>query len=135
MTSWLSEAVAAPAPRTRTTPPRPGRADAPEAASPEAAAGGEAPRARRGAIAWIAVSAALLAGRRLRERRVLRLNLAARRARTTERRSSAPRTPRSQSQLSSALASPQLQSLARSQDGLVDADPATSSYIDLEPLT
>jgi hypothetical protein len=36
-----------------------------------------------------------------------------------------------QSQLSSALASPRIQVLAHEQDGLVQADPSTSVYIDL----
>jgi uncharacterized protein HemX len=128
MTSWFSEAVAAPTPRTRTrtrTAPKP---KAKPAARPQT-------RARRrtrarGAIAWIVVSAVLLGGVVFVNVAVLRLNLALDDA-TQQRAKLRGDNAALASQLSSALASPKIQSLARRQDGLVDADPATIGYIDL----
>jgi hypothetical protein len=92
-------------------------------------------RARRrarshGAIAWIGVSAVLLAGVVFVNLAVLRLNLSldqATRDRTNLRASNASL----QSQLSAALASPRIQAQARRQDGLVPADPSTIGYVDL----
>jgi uncharacterized protein HemX len=124
MTSWFSEAVATPAPRTRTRP----AAKTQPKAKPR-------PRAKRrsharGAIVWIVVSAVLLAGVVFVNLAVLRLNLALDSA-TQQRSKLRAENATLASQLSSALASPKIQSLARRQDGLVDADPAEIGYIDL----
>jgi cell division protein FtsB len=126
MTSWFSEAVAAPAPRRRTST-RP-------AAKPKTTATLRSRAKRRtharGAIAWIVISAVLLGGVVFVNLAVLRLNLALDDA-TQERTKLRAENAALASQLSSALASPKIQSLARSQDGLVDADPATIGYVNL----
>ena len=93
------------------------------------------PRARRrarshGAILWIAVSAVLLAGVVFVNLASLRLNLGLDKA-TQERTQLRAGNAALQSQLSAALASPTIQSLARKQDGLVEADPSTIGYLDL----
>ena len=122
MASWSTEAaVAAPA-RTRARP------------KPKAA---PKPRARRrprsrAAIAWIVVSACLLAGVVFVNLAVLRLNLAVDRA-TQERTNLRAANAALQSQLSAALASPRIQAQARREDGLVPADPSTIGYIDIAP--
>jgi len=129
MTSWFSEATAAAAPTPARTRTRTTAKPAPKPASK--------PRARarrrkqtRGAILWIAVSAVLLAGVVFVNLAVLRLNLRLDDA-TNERSKLRAENAALASQLSSALASPRIQSLARKQDGLVDADPATIGYLDL----
>jgi len=84
----------------------------------------------RGAILWIVVGAAVLAGVVFVNLAVLRLNLkldSATRERTDLRSQNAALA----SQLSSALASPRIQALARTQDGLIPADPSTIGYVDL----
>ena len=124
MTSWFSEAVATPAPRTRT------RTDAKPKPKPEAK---PRPRANRrprtrGAIVWIVISAAVLAGVVFVNLAVLRLNLqldSATQQRTKLRAENATLS----SELSRSLASQRIQNLARSQDGLVEAGPAV--YVDL----
>jgi hypothetical protein len=93
------------------------------------------PRARRrtrshGAIAWIVISAALLAGVVFVNLAVLRLNLSLDKA-TQERANLRANNALLQSQLSAALASPRIQAQARRQDGLVPADPSTIGYIDV----
>ena len=137
MTSWHAEAVATPAPRTRTKPPRPkpGPASRPKPASKPTSAPKPRPAAKRrkhnrGAIAWIVVSAVLLAGVVFVNLGVLRLNLALDGA-TTERSKLRAENATLQSEFSRLQASPRLQSRARNQDGLVDADLATTRYIDL----
>jgi len=95
-----------------------------------------APRARRrhtrshGAIAWIAVSALLLAGVVFVNLAVLRLNLSLDKA-TQDRTNLRAGNAALQSQLSAALASPRIQAQARRQDGLVPADPSTIGYVNL----
>jgi cell division protein FtsB len=92
-------------------------------------------RARRrarshGAIAWIVISAVLLAGVVFVNLAVLRLNLSLDKA-TQERTNLRANNALLQSQLSAALASPRIQAQARRQDGLVPADPSTIGYVDL----
>ena len=124
MTSWFSEAVATPTPRTRTR----------TAAKPKTkAATKPRPRAKRrprtrGAIVWIVVSAIVLAGVVFVNLAVLRLNLQLDNA-TQQRSKLRAENATLASELSSALASARIQSLARREDGLVDAGPAV--YIDL----
>jgi hypothetical protein len=82
------------------------------------------------AIAWIVISAVLLAGVVFVNLAVLRLNLdldKANQDRTNLRASNASL----QSQLSAALASPRIQAQARREDGLVPADPSTIGYVNL----
>jgi uncharacterized protein HemX len=120
VTSWFSEAVAAPAPRSATKAkpkPRP---------KPRAKRRGHA----RGAILWIVVGALVLGGVVFVNLAVLRLNLALDDA-TQQRSKLRAENAALASQLSSALTSPKIQSLSRRQ-GLVDADLATIGYIDLD---
>jgi hypothetical protein len=63
---------------------------------------------------------------------VLQLNLRLDKA-TQERSQLRAGNAALQSQLSAALASPRIQSLAHSQDGLVEADPSTIGYLNLAP--
>jgi hypothetical protein len=128
MTSWFSEAVVAPAPRRRTST-RPAAKPKPKTSARQRSRAKRRTHAR-GAIAWIVLSAVLLGGVVFVNLAVLRLNLALDDA-TQERTKLRADNAALASQLSSALASPKIQSLARSQDGLVDADPATIGYVDL----
>ena len=124
MTSWFSEAVATPAPRTRTRPaakPKPKTVAKPR------------PRAKRrsrphGAIAWIVIGAVVLAGVVFVNLAVLRLNLELDSA-TQQRSKLRAENATLASELSRSLASPRIQSLARTHDGLVDAGPPV--YLDL----
>jgi cell division protein FtsL len=126
VTSWFSEAVAVPAPRPAAAKAKP-RAKA--SAKPRSTARRRR-RHARGAIAWILISAVLLAGVVFVNLAVLRLNLQLDSA-TQERSKLRAENASLASQLSSAQASPRIQSLARRQNGLVDADPAQIGYIDL----
>jgi hypothetical protein len=83
-----------------------------------------------GAIAWILISAVLLAGVVFVNLAVLKLNLGLDKA-TQERTKLRGANAALQSELSAALASPSIQAQARRQDGLVPADPSTIGYIDL----
>jgi hypothetical protein len=128
MTSWFSEAVVAPAPRTARTKARP------TSRSKATAKGKAGSRARRrsparGAIVWIVVGALILGGVVFVNLAVLRLNLALDDA-TQKRSKLRAENAALGSQLSSALTSPKIQALSRRQ-GLVDADLATIGYIDL----
>jgi hypothetical protein len=88
-------------------------------------------RARsRAGIAWIAVGGILLGGVVFVNLAVLRLNLRLDSA-TQARSRLRAENHALQSQLSAALASGKIQSLARSRDGLVEADPSSIGYIDL----
>jgi cell division protein FtsL len=129
MTSWFSEAVAAPAPRTRTQTTAKPKPRAKASPSPRSTAKRRRKHAR-GAIAWILISALLLAGVVFVNLAVLRLNLQLDSA-TQERSKLRAENASLSSQLSSAQASPRIQSLARGKNGLVDADPAQIGYIDL----
>jgi cell division protein FtsL len=84
----------------------------------------------RGAIVWIAVAAALLAGVVFVNLAVLRLNLELDGVTKTRAKLRAENAEL-QSELSSALASPRIQALARKQDHLVPADPSTIGYVNL----
>ena len=86
-------------------------------------------RARSG-ILWIVVSGVLLAGVVFVNVAVLRLNLSLDKA-TQQRTNLHAQNAALYSELSSKLASPRIQSIARHQDGLVDADPATIGYVNL----
>ena len=128
MADWFAATVAAPA-RT----PRTGTKSKPTPKTPPA----QKPRARarrraraRGPIVWILVSAALLAGVVFVNLAVLRLNLRIDGA-AHDRSRLRSENQSLESQLSSALASQRIQSLARSEHGLVPADPAAIAYIDL----
>src|ERR671939_1835036 len=120
MPSWAAEARAAPArprprPRSRPKPtpkPLPARANTRARRRQRAKA--------RGAILWIAMAAALLAGVGFVNLAVLRLNLeldGVNKALAHLRAENAAL----QSELSSAVASPRIQALARKQDNLVPA--------------
>jgi len=122
LASWSTEAAVA-APQRPRARPKPKAAPKPRAR--------RRPRSRA-AIAWIVVSAALLAGVVFVNLAVLRLNLAVDHA-TQERSDLRASNAALQSQLSAALASPRIQSQARHEDGLVPADPSTIRYIDLVP--
>jgi cell division protein FtsL len=126
MTSWFSEAVAAPAPRRRTA----GQSKPRARAGPKPRSKAKRRTHARGAIAWILISAVLLAGVVFVNLAVLRLNLRLDSA-TQERSKLRAENASLASQLSSAQASPRIQSLARGKNGLVDADPAQIGYIDL----
>jgi cell division protein FtsL len=94
-------------------------------------------RARRrprshAAIAWIVVSAVLLAGIVFVNLAVLRLNLAVDNA-SQERTKLRASNAQLQSELSSALASPRIQAQARREDGLTPADPSTIGYVNVAP--
>jgi cell division protein FtsL len=128
MTSWFSEAVAAPAPRTRTRTA--GKSKPRAKAGPKPRPKAKRRTHARGAIAWILISAVVLAGVVFVNLAVLRLNLQLDSA-TQERSKLRAENASLASQLSSAQASPRIQSLARRQNGLVDADPAQIGYIDL----
>jgi cell division protein FtsL len=86
--------------------------------------------AARSGIAWIVVSGVLLTGVVFVNVAVLRLNLQLDKA-TQQRSQLHAENAALQSQLSSQLASPRIQAIARQQDGLVDADPATIGYVNL----
>ena len=86
-------------------------------------------RARSG-IAWIVVSGVLLTGIVFVNVAVLRLNLQLDRA-TQQQSKLHAETAALESQLSSQLASPRIQAIARTKDGLVEADPSTIGYINL----
>jgi hypothetical protein len=88
-------------------------------------------RARsRGAIAWIAVCAVLLAGGVFGNLAVLRLNLSLDKA-SQERTNLRAANASLQSQLSAALASPRIQAQARRQDGLEPADGSSIGYVNI----
>jgi cell division protein FtsL len=88
-------------------------------------------RARtRGGILWITVSGILLAGVVFVNVAVLRLNISLDSANTQRAKLHAGNAAL-QSQLASELASPKIQARARSQFGLVAADPSTIRYLNL----
>ena len=126
MTSWFSEAVDVPVPRTRTRTATKAKPKSKPAAKPRA-------RSKRrsrphGAIAWIVIGAVVLAGVVFVNLAVLRLNLQLDSA-TQERSKLRAENATLASELSRSLASPRIQSLARTHDGLVDAGPPV--YLDL----
>lgn len=115
----------------RVAPARPQRARPRPQARPKPVA---RPRARKRGIAggavWIGVVAVLLAGVVALNLAVLRLNVRLDNV-AQERSKLRAANEALASQLSSAEASPRIQGLARRQLGLVPADPAATTYIDL----
>jgi HAMP domain-containing protein len=113
-------------------PARPRGAAAAATTSPErdARRSAVARRSRGGAIAWILVGAALLAGVVFVNLADLRLNLRLEQA-TSARAQLRAEDAALDSQLSGALASGRIQQLASVRDGLVQADPSTIGYINL----
>ena len=124
--SWFAEAaVTAPAPaRTRTRPKTEPRTKTKTRTRRRTRS--------RAPIAWIVISATLLAGVVFVNLAVLRLNLKLDHA-TQQRSELRASNAALQSQLSAALASPRIQQQARTQDGLQPADPSTIGYINLAP--
>jgi cell division protein FtsL len=129
LASWFAEtAVAEPiAPSRRRAKPK--AAPRSQAKSKSKRQAKTRTRARSG-IAWIVVSGVLLAGVVFVNVAVLRLNLQLDKA-TQQRANLSAQNAALQSQLSSQLASPRIQTIARQHDGLVDADPLTTGYINL----
>jgi cell division protein FtsL len=125
LASWFVEAAIA-------EPLAPSRRRAkPKTASKPASRTKKRTRARaRSGIAWIAVCGVLLAGVVFVNVAVLRLNLQLDKA-TQQVSKLHAENASLQSQLSSQLASPRIQSIARNQDGLVDADQSTIGYVNL----
>ena len=109
---------------------------APVRATPKPSPRGTARRAARrrlrpgGAIAWIVVGALLLTGVVFVNLAVLRLNLRLNQA-TQSRAQLDAQYAALESQLSSVEASGRIQQLAKTRDGLVQADPSTIGYINL----
>ena len=124
MASWSDAAPALPSPRPRSRPkPKP----APR----------RKPRARRGVaggVVWIAVVAVLLAGVVAQNVAVLRLNVQLDKL-DTERAHLRAEKQELASQLSMAAASPRIELQAQKQFGLVQANPAETTYVRLGPRT
>jgi cell division protein FtsB len=121
MASWSDAAPALPSPQPRRRPrPEPKRR----------------PRAWRrglaGGVVWIAVTAVLLAGVVALNVAVLRLNVELDKLNAERTRLRAEKQAIA-SQLSMAAASPRIQLQARKQFGLVNADPAETTYVRLGP--
>jgi cell division protein FtsL len=127
--SWFAEAVAAPAPSRRSAKRGAAKGRSSKSRSSKRTRAGGQIRSRV-AILWILVSALLLAGVVFVNVAVLRLNLQLDEA-TQQRSKLKAENAVLGSELSSALASPRIQSLARRDLGLVDADVAEIGYIDL----
>ena len=122
--SWFAEAtVATPAPARIRAKPQP---------KPRPKARKKSRVRSRAPIVWIAVSGVLLAGVVFVNLAVLRMNLAVDRA-TQQRANLRAANATLSSQLSAALASPRIQAQARTQDGLVQADPSSIGYVNLAP--
>jgi cell division protein FtsL len=85
-----------------------------------------------GGLAWIVVAGVLLAGIVALNVAVLRLNVQLDRL-NTDREQLRGGNAAIASQLSSAAASPRIQALAQQRLGLVPADPATTTYVDVSP--
>ena len=124
MASWSDAAPALPAPRPRSRPrPKP----APK----------RRPQARRGVaggVVWIAVVAVLLAGVVALNVAVLRVNVQLDKLDTQRVHLRAEKQALA-SQLSMAAASPRIQLQAERQFGLVQANPAETTYVRLGPRT
>ena len=120
MASWSDAAPALPAPRPRSRPrPKP----APK----------RRPQARRGVaggVVWIAVVAVLLAGVVALQVAVLRVNVQLDKLDTQRAHLRAEKQALA-SQLSMAAASPRIQLQAQKQFGLVEANPAETTYVRL----
>jgi hypothetical protein len=127
-------AIARPRPKARpATAPAKTRAPSKKPATAPAKSRARATRSRAGSrsgIAWIVIGGLLLAGVVFVNLLVLQLNLrldSATRLQTSLKAQNAAL----QGQLAAALDSHRIQSLAHDQDGLVEADPATTRYIEL----
>jgi hypothetical protein len=128
MASWQESAAVAHAPAR---PPRTAARPKPKARS------AARPRKRQqrgvaGGLAWIVVAGVLLAGIVALNVAVLRLNVRLDRL-NTDREQLRGGNAAIASQLSSAAASPRIQALAQQRLGLVTADPATTTYVDVSP--
>jgi cell division protein FtsL len=122
MASWQEAAAASPARVERPRPrPRPSAKRRRRTKARTGVAGG---------VAWIVVTGVLLAGIVALNVAVLRLNVKLDRL-NTEREKLRSGNAAISSQLSSAAASPRIQALARQRLGLVPADPATTTFLDL----
>ena len=122
MASWSDAAPALPSSR-----PRPQRRPRP---GPK-----RRPRAKRGVaggVVWIALAAVLLAGIVALNVAVLRLHVQLDKL-SAERANLRAEKQALASQLSMAAASPRILARARSQDGLVPADPTETTYVRLVP--
>jgi cell division protein FtsL len=127
MASWQESAavanVPARAPARPRPRPKPRSAPRKRARKQQGVAGG---------LAWIVVAGVLLAGIVALNVAVLRLNVQLDRLNTDRERLRGGNAAIA-SQLSSAAASPRIQTLARERLGLVPADPATTTYLDVTP--
>jgi hypothetical protein len=122
MASWQATAEAAPARRPRPRPkPAPRRKPRAKKKARVGVAGG---------LAWIVVTGVLLAGIVALNVAVLRLNVKLDRL-NSERDQLRSGNAAEALQLSSQAASPRILSLAQKRLGLVPADPATTTYVDL----
>jgi cell division protein FtsB len=124
MASWSDAAPALPSPQPRRRRPR---------VEPK-----RRPHARRrglaGGVVWIVVTAVLLAGVVALNVAVLRLNVQLDKLNAERTRLRAEKQAIA-SQLSMAAASPRIQLQARKKFGLVQADPAETTYVRLGPRT
>jgi hypothetical protein len=126
MASWQESTALAHAPARSRPRPNPKRAARP---APRRTAKRKQ-RGVAGGVAWIVVAGVLLAGIVALNVAVLRLNVKLDRL-NTEREQLRGGNAAIASQLSSAAASPRIQNLARLRLGLVPADPATTTYVDV----
>jgi hypothetical protein len=124
-------------PKTRTQPapaePRkrqPSPRTKPRTTAPKTRSRAKARARSRGGIAWIVVGGLLLGGVVFVNVLVLQLNLRLDSATQLQTKLKAQNASL-QSELAGALTSSRIQSLAHTQDGVVQADPATTRYIDL----
>jgi cell division protein FtsL len=122
MASWQATAEAAPVRRPRPkSKPRP---------APRRRAKKQARFGLAGGLAWIVVTGVLLAGIVALNVAVLRLNVKLDRLNTEQDKLRSGNAAIAL-QLSSQAASPRILSLAQKRLGLVPADPATTTYVDL----
>jgi cell division protein FtsL len=122
MASWQEAAAVSPARPQRPRPrPRPKPTRRRKARARPGVAGG---------VAWIVIAGVLLAGIVALNVAVLRLNVKLDRL-NTEREQLRSGNAAISSQLSSAAAAPRIQNLARKRLGLVPADPATTTFLEL----
>jgi cell division protein FtsL len=131
MASWSESAAVAHAPAragNRRSQAQPRSRPRPKATARRAARRKQ--RGVAGGLAWIVVAGVLLAGIVALNVAVLRLNVRLDRL-NTEREQLRGGNAAIASQLSSAAASPRIQNLARERLGLVLADPATTTYVDV----
>jgi cell division protein FtsL len=121
MASWQEAAVAPARPARGRSRPKPRAAPRRKAKARSGVAGG---------LVWIVVAGVLLAGIVALNVTVLRLNVKLDQL-NTEREQLRGGNAAIASELSSAAASPRIQNLAQKRLGLIPADPATTTYVDL----